>query len=61
MNWDEFQDAWGAAKRILRQADSIADNMAAMLCDRLQLLNHHNLCSLKRELARYNMRTREWK
>jgi len=61
----EMNEAVEEAKIVLRAADGVTDKMAQIIVGRLRHVNSYwgenALCSLKRELANWNMTTRKWK
>ena len=63
MNWNDFKTAFDDAKNTVRQADSVVADMARMVAGRLKNSNvsHYVLEELKKELADYNLHTKEWK
>lgn len=63
MNFDEAMRAAEDAKRTQRCADAMLRRTAQLLRGRLQVadIDGQTLRHLKRELARYNMQTGEWK
>ncbi len=63
MNFDEAMRAAEDAKRTQAAADAMLRRVSRLLCGRLKAadIDHQHLCRLKRELAKYNMHTGEWK
>lgn len=62
MNWDDFRAAHNQAQLTIRQADSIAEDMARLLVGRLRKVGSDcTLKKLKRELAAYDAHTKRWK
>lgn len=63
MNFDEAIQAAEHARRTQLAADAMLRRTAGLLCGRLKSADiaHYDLCRLKRELAKYNMHTQEWK
>ena len=60
--WDDVHRAIVDAKDTTRAADDVACDMASLLRGRLRKVNNHYvLVALKRELASYNVATKEWK
>lgn len=59
--FDDTRRAVAAAKDTLAAADICANNMAQVLRGRLCKVDHWTLVTLKKELARYDMRKRVWK
>ncbi len=63
MTYQEAMQAAEDARITQMRADSMLRDTAKLLRGRLQVANIDNttLCRLKRELAKYNMHTGEWK
>lgn len=63
MNWDDFRDAFNKAKQTINIADRHVQDMAGMVAGRLRVSNVSAsvLAELKKELANFNMHTKEWK
>lgn len=60
--FDDMRRAVSQAQDTLRAADSIANDMALLLRDRLRNVdNTYTLAALKRELRNFNLTTRIWK
>jgi len=60
--FDEMYRAVGEAQATIRAVDSQVERMARLCCGRLRKVdNEDTLAALKRELANYNLKTREWK
>jgi hypothetical protein len=60
MTFDELSKAVNGAKIELERADSVASQMARMLEGRLRKVDSYTLKRLKREIAKFNMRTSRW-
>jgi len=60
MYWDDFRKCFAEAERTMKQADDVADDMAAMLCGRMRKAPPYVLKRLKRELSQFNARTGRW-
>jgi hypothetical protein len=61
MNWKQAREAFQAAEQTMHAADVIADDMARMLVGRLRKVrSKHILDRLKKELSKYNMKTKTW-
>lgn len=61
MKIDEMISAVEEAQAIIRRSEQIKNRMASFLVGRLRGISHYTLESLKRELTKYNTKTREWK
>jgi len=61
MNWDDFRQAFSAARNTMNQANQVANDMADMLDGRLKKVSSYRLAKLKRQLRDFNMHTGEWK
>lgn len=63
MDFHDIHQARRDAEDQIRMADAAARMAAKLAAGRLQVANVPGpvLCELKRELARYNMHTGEWK
>lgn len=61
MNWDDFRQAFSAARNTMNQADRAADDMADMLDGRLRKVSSYRLAKLKRQLRDFNIHTGQWK
>ena len=59
-NYDQMRTALKEADALLRVADSVADDMAAILVGRLRKVSPYRLKMLKREIARFNAHTGLW-
>lgn len=62
MNWDDFMTAFRSATETINLADRHLSSMARMLRGRLKSSNTDasTLVALKKELAKFNMHTKEW-
>jgi len=60
MYWDDFRKCYAEAEKTMKQADDVADSMAAMLRGRMRKVSPYVLKQLKRELSRFNARTGRW-
>lgn len=63
MNYLDAMQAAEEAKKTQQAADAMLRRTAKLLRGRLQVatIDDQTLCRLKRELAKYNMHTGEWK
>jgi len=63
LNWDDVNDGIKDAAYTIRQADNRVRDMANLIKGKLRICNvlGSTLCALKKELARYNMRTGIWR
>jgi len=61
MNWDDFRQAFSAARNTMNQADHIANDIADMLDGRLKKVSGYRLAKLKRQLRDFNIHTGEWR
>lgn len=60
--FDDMRRTVNQAKETLRAADSVANDMAFLLRDRIRKVNNtYVLAALKRELRDFNSTTGEWK
>lgn len=60
MLWNDFCAAFRDAQRTISQADSMANEMADMVSQRLHLVSPSSLTLLKRRLRHFNTHTRKW-
>ena len=60
-NWDLMREAVQEAKNTMHAADSMANQVAGILCGRLRKVNSWQLKKLKRELSQFNSHTGKWK
>lgn len=61
MYWDDFRKCFDEAERTMKQADDVAEDMAAMLRGRLRKVSPYVLKQLKHELSQFNARNFAWK
>jgi hypothetical protein len=60
MTFAEMSKAVNGAKIELERADDVASQMARILEGRLRKVDSWTLKKLKREIAKFNMRTSRW-
>jgi hypothetical protein len=63
LTFSEMMESIRNAEREIENVDRTISKMATLIAGKLKSSNvwHHDLCVLKRELAKYNMHTRTWK
>lgn len=59
--YQQMRQAMFEARQQMSAADSVADDMANMICGRLRKVNPYYLKKLKRELQSFNAHTGRWK
>ena len=62
MNWQEVDNAYREAKRTFDQVDGITTSMVRLIAGRLRKVEDPwALAALKRELADFDLRSKEWR
>jgi hypothetical protein len=61
ITFSQMDQAIKDAEITIKRADYFVSLMAGIVSKRIRLLKHNELCSLKRELSKYNTKTGEWK
>lgn len=59
--FDQMRQAINEARETMRAADSVANDLASLLRDRLRKVSPWHLVELKRQLRDFDAHTKRWK